>query len=122
MDTEQTIVNSRKDVILSVRNLMKDFPVGQSSKNNMMRAVNDVSFELRKGEALAIVGESGSGKSTGARVLTRIYDKTAGDIEFKGEPLADYIKKHGARVCTPSSDDFPRPIWISKPNGSWKII
>ncbi|CDT12707.1 MULTISPECIES: ABC transporter ATP-binding protein [Vibrio] len=95
MDTEQTIVNSRKDVILSVRNLMKDFPLGQSSKNNMMRAVNDVSFELRKGEALAIVGESGSGKSTGARVLTRIYDKTAGDIEFKGEPLANYIKKHG---------------------------
>ncbi|GMM90891.1 ABC transporter ATP-binding protein [Vibrio fortis] len=95
MDTEQTIVNRRKDVVLSVKNLVKDFPLGQTSKSNLMRAVNDVSFELRKGEALAIVGESGSGKSTGARVLTRIYDKTAGDIEFKGEPLSDYIDRNG---------------------------
>ncbi len=56
------------EVLLSVKNLIKDFPIGQSSsKKSFMRAVNDVSFELCKGEALAIVGESGSGKSTGAR-------------------------------------------------------
>lgn len=83
------------EVILSVKNLVKDFPLGQSVKSNLMRAVNDVSFELRKGEALAIVGESGSGKSTGARILTRIYDKTAGEVSFKGQPLADYIKENG---------------------------
>ncbi|NRF32073.1 ABC transporter ATP-binding protein [Vibrio coralliilyticus] len=83
------------EVILSVKNLVKDFPIGQSVKDTMMRAVNDVSFDLRKGEALAIVGESGSGKSTGARVLTRIYDKTAGDVEFKGQPLDKYIKENG---------------------------
>ncbi|WP_413283430.1 ABC transporter ATP-binding protein [Vibrio sp. MA40-2] len=84
-----------KQVILSVNHLIKDFPVGQSAKSNLMRAVNDVSFELRKGEALAIVGESGSGKSTGARILTRIYDKTGGDVTFKGQPLQDYIDKNG---------------------------
>ncbi len=83
------------EVILSVKNLVKDFPIGQSAKKNMMRAVNDVSFELRKGEALAIVGESGSGKSTGARILTRIYDKTAGEVEFKGQPFEEYVKEHG---------------------------
>ncbi|KIE21908.1 chemotaxis protein [Vibrio sinaloensis] len=83
------------EVILSVKNLVKDFPLGQSVKSNLMRAVNDVSFELRKGEALAIVGESGSGKSTGARVLTRIYDKTDGNVEFKGQELSEYIKEHG---------------------------
>ncbi|KHA61956.1 chemotaxis protein [Vibrio variabilis] len=83
------------EVILSVKNLVKDFPLGQSVKSNLMRAVNDVSFELRKGEALAIVGESGSGKSTGARVLTRIYDKTGGNVEFKGQELSEYIKEHG---------------------------
>ncbi|EGQ7694818.1 ABC transporter ATP-binding protein [Vibrio vulnificus] len=83
------------EVILSIKNLVKDFPLGQSVKSNLMRAVNDVSFDLRKGEALAIVGESGSGKSTGARILTRIYDKTAGEVTFKGQPLADYIKENG---------------------------
>ncbi|WP_332998745.1 ATP-binding cassette domain-containing protein, partial [Vibrio vulnificus] len=83
------------EVILSIKNLVKDFPLGQSVKSNLMRAVNDVSFELRKGEALAIVGESGSGKSTGARILTRIYEKTSGEVTFKGQPLADYIKENG---------------------------
>ncbi|MDK9778612.1 MULTISPECIES: ABC transporter ATP-binding protein [unclassified Vibrio] len=83
------------EVILSVKNLVKDFPIGQSAKSNLMRAVNDVTFELRKGEALAIVGESGSGKSTGARVLTRIYDKTYGEVTFKGQELGEYIQEHG---------------------------
>lgn len=87
-------LSNMNDVILSVNNLVKDFPIGQSTKNNTMRAVNDVSFELKKGEALAIVGESGSGKSTGARILTRIYDKTEGDILFKGQPLEDYISSN----------------------------
>ena len=85
--------SNNSDVILSVNNLVKDFPVGQ--KNQFMRAVNDVPFELRKGEAVAIVGESGSGKSTGARILTRIYDKTAGDVSFKGQPLNEYIDENG---------------------------
>lgn len=83
----------KHQTILSIENLVKDFPIGQSK--NMMRAVNDVSFELKKGEALAIVGESGSGKSTGARILTRIYDKTAGNITFKGQPLDEYIQENG---------------------------
>lgn len=85
------------EVVLSVNNLIKDFPIGQSSsKNSFMRAVNDVSFELRQGEALAIVGESGSGKSTGARVLTRIFDKTDGEIIFKGQPLQEFIDAEGS--------------------------
>jgi len=85
------------EVILSVKNMVKDFPIGQSNnKKKLMRAVNDVSFDLRKGEALAIVGESGSGKSTGARILSRIYGKTEGEIIFKGQPLDEYVKEHGS--------------------------
>ena len=85
------------EVVLSVKNLVKDFPIGQSSsKNSYMRAVNNVSFDLCKGEALAIVGESGSGKSTGARILTRIFDKTDGVINFKGLPLQQFIDENGS--------------------------
>lgn len=85
------------EVILSVKNMVKDFPIGQSNnKKKLMRAVNDVSFDLCKGEALAIVGESGSGKSTGARILSRIYGKTEGEIIFKGQPIEEYVKEHGS--------------------------
>ena len=94
----ETIEN--KEVVLSVRNMVKDFPIG-SGKNQYMRAVNDVSFDLRKGEALAIVGESGSGKSTGARILTRIYDQTDGNIYFKGQPLHEYTEEHGSLEYAP---------------------
>ncbi|MFS1876149.1 ABC transporter ATP-binding protein [Enterovibrio norvegicus] len=87
---------NKKETILSIKNLVMDFAIGHSSKGNVMRAVNDVSFDLNKGEALAIVGESGSGKSTGARILTRIYKETAGKISFKGKPLADYVSENGA--------------------------
>ncbi|WP_281543990.1 ABC transporter ATP-binding protein [Grimontia sp. SpTr1] len=83
-----------KENLLEIKNLVMDFRIGHS-KSNLMRAVNDVSFELKKGEALAIVGESGSGKSTGARILTRIYENTGGSVMFKGKPLAEYIKENG---------------------------
>jgi len=91
LDTEQ-----HKEVVIEVKNLIKDFPIGQSSnKKHLMRAVNDISFNLRKGEALAIVGESGSGKSTGARILTRIDNETSGEILFKGQPLEEFINEKG---------------------------
>ncbi|MDD1793317.1 ABC transporter ATP-binding protein [Enterovibrio sp. ZSDZ42] len=80
--------------ILSIKNLVMDFRIGHS-KSNLMRAVNDVSFDLNKGEALAIVGESGSGKSTGARILSRIYKETCGSITFKGQSLTDYVSEYG---------------------------
>ncbi|WP_325894793.1 ABC transporter ATP-binding protein [Grimontia sp. NTOU-MAR1] len=83
-----------KETLLEIKNLVMDFRIGHS-KSNLMRAVNDVSFELKKGEALAIVGESGSGKSTGARILTRIYEHSAGSITFKGKSLADYVSENG---------------------------
>lgn len=53
-----------------------------------LRAVNDVSFEIKKGEILAIVGESGCGKSTLAKMLCKIYDATDGHIFVNGEDIA----------------------------------
>ncbi len=77
--------------IIQVENLVKDFPLNRGAfKQGSMRALNDVSFELRSGQALAIVGESGSGKSTVARILSLLYPKTAGSLRYDGEEISDY--------------------------------
>ena len=77
--------------IIQVKNLVKDFPVTQSAfKQGSMRALNDVSFDLLSGQALAIVGESGSGKSTMARILSLLYPKTAGSLLYDGDEISNY--------------------------------
>lgn len=73
--------------ILSVRNLTKHFTVGTGLSRHTVRAVQDVSFDLHRGEVLALVGESGSGKSTTARLITRLYPPTGGQILFKDQDV-----------------------------------
>lgn len=68
-----------------VENLTIDFPLDNAMFNRKyMRAVNQVSFTLKAGEALAVVGESGSGKSTCARALCRLYEPSSGEIKLDG--------------------------------------
>ncbi len=69
------------DVLLSVRELRKEFPV--RGGKGIVRAVDDVSFEIRKGETFGLVGESGSGKSTVARLILRAYDLSGGQVMFR---------------------------------------
>ncbi|HEY5862337.1 MAG TPA: ABC transporter ATP-binding protein [Casimicrobiaceae bacterium] len=70
--------------MVAVRNLTKHFGHGGAP----VRAVDGVSFDIRKGEALGLVGESGSGKSTIGRSLLKLIEPTAGAIEFEGVDLA----------------------------------
>ncbi|MGL4762568.1 MAG: ATP-binding cassette domain-containing protein [Sarcina sp.] len=67
--------------ILEVRALKKYFPLG---RKNIVKAVDNVSFDLYKGEVLGIVGESGSGKSTLGRSIIKIHESTSGSINFEG--------------------------------------
>lgn len=80
------------DVILEVKNLKKYFPIRDrlfsSKATNYVRAVDDVSFDVYKGETLGIVGESGCGKSTTARLINQLIRPTAGSVKFKGQDLA----------------------------------
>jgi oligopeptide transport system ATP-binding protein len=82
--------------ILEVEDLVKHFPVqvGIVFKRTVghVRAVDGVSFELRKGETLGVVGESGCGKSTLAQVLMRLEPPTSGKVRFHGE---DVFAKRG---------------------------
>lgn len=70
------------DVLLAARNLTKTFPGGR--RRDAGPAVADVSFELRRGETLALVGESGSGKSTTARMCMRLLTPTSGEVHVHG--------------------------------------
>ena len=68
--------------LLSVDNLVQHFPIAGSKA--LVRAVNGVSFELEKGETLALVGESGSGKTTIGRCVLGLINPTAGTIAYRG--------------------------------------
>ena len=74
--------------LVSVRGLVKDFPLPRSAgRGATLRAVDDVSFDIGRGETLALVGESGSGKSTTARLVLRLADPTAGTVTFDGADI-----------------------------------
>ncbi len=78
-----------EDRLLEVRHLKKYF----STHSGMLHAVDDVSFEIKKGETLGVVGESGCGKSTLGRSVLRLNEPTAGEVFYKGKDILKYGKK-----------------------------
>ena len=79
--------------VLSVRHLTKHYlprtGFGLGGKKPVIRAVDDVSFDLRRGETIGLVGESGCGKSTIARTLLRLDEPTSGEVLFHGKNIYD---------------------------------
>jgi oligopeptide/dipeptide ABC transporter ATP-binding protein len=75
-------VSTNHKQLVSVRGLVKHFPVEGS--DDLVRAVDGVSFEILRGETLGLVGESGCGKSTVGRCLLRLIEPTSGEINFEG--------------------------------------
>ncbi|GMX61684.1 ABC transporter ATP-binding protein [Paenibacillus elgii] len=79
------ITRSAEDrLLLEVRSLKQYFDLG---KGQIVKAVNDISFDIRAGETLGVVGESGSGKSTTGRAILRLNEPTGGEVLFKGIAL-----------------------------------
>ncbi len=78
-------------VILEVRNLKKHFPITKGfifqKQVGAVKAVDDISFFVRKGETLGLVGESGCGKTTTGRVILRLMDATSGEAFFEGRSI-----------------------------------
>ena len=78
------------DYLIEVDGLKKYFPIRDGvfgQETGQLRAVDGVSFNIRKGTIFGLVGESGSGKTTVGRTLLGLYDKTAGSVKFRGEDL-----------------------------------
>jgi oligopeptide/dipeptide ABC transporter ATP-binding protein len=88
--TGSEAMGAPSDVILSVRHLKKTFPVGGGflKAPALLRAVDDVSFDVRKGETFGLVGESGCGKSTLAQTVVRLYEPNGGQILFDGQDIS----------------------------------
>ena len=86
---------SDKEVLLSGQHIRQWFPVKKwfFEKPAYVKAVDDVSIELYKGETLGICGESGCGKSTLLRTLLRLIEPTAGTITYKGDDITKLSKK-----------------------------
>lgn len=81
-----------KEVLLKVNNLKKYFPVKKSflGKSKLYtKAVDDISFEIKRGETFGLVGESGCGKTTTGRCIIRLYDITSGEIYFEGNEIGN---------------------------------
>jgi len=87
----------RENVLANVSQLKKYFPIKEGIIFDRMignvRAVDDVSFEIYRGETLGLVGESGSGKTTVGRSLLRIIEPTSGRIEFDGRDIVGMNRK-----------------------------
>ena len=75
--------------LLEIKNLKKYF---QLSGGAILKAVDDVSFEIRKGETFGLVGESGCGKSTIGRTIVKLYEPTGGEIYYAGEEITKFNK------------------------------
>lgn len=79
-----------KEIILDIKNLKQHFRL---DRKNVLKAVDDVSFTVNKGETFGLVGESGSGKSTTGRSIIRLYNPTAGEMTFCGKRISGDIDR-----------------------------
>ena len=84
-------MTEKNEYLLEVKGLKKYFKAGKGT----LKAVDDVSFYIRPGETLGVVGESGCGKTTCGRTVLGLYDRTDGEVLYKGQnTLKSYFRIH----------------------------
>ncbi|MBD3896987.1 ATP-binding cassette domain-containing protein [Halomonas sp. ML-15] len=107
MATEALNATEGGDVLLEAHDLARHFDVSKPWLNRVLersdkltlKAVDGVSFAIRRGETLALVGESGCGKSTVARLIVGLYGLTRGRLLFDGEDISDLVNRSGKQAA-----------------------
>ena len=107
-ENKQTVNN---DILLEVRNLKKYFPIKTAlgTQKGAVKAVDDVSFSIKKGTTMGLVGESGGGKSTTGRTILRLLEKTDGEVIFNGQDVNKLSKKELRALRTKMQIIFQDP-------------
>jgi len=115
------------DVIVKARDIARFFDVSppwlnrvlEGKRHQILRAVDGVSFDIRRGETLALVGESGCGKSTVARLLVGLYVPTRGEVEFFGHNLREMNTASGRSLRQKLQMIFQDPYASLNPR--WRV-
>lgn len=112
MSSEENKKNAQEDYILKVSHLKKYFPIkggffGTTTAN--VKAVDDVSFSIKRGTTMGLVGESGCGKSTTGRTILGLIPKTSGEIIYNGKDISNASKKELRELRTKMQIVFQDP-------------
>ncbi|MCM3340392.1 ABC transporter ATP-binding protein [Paenibacillus sp. MER TA 81-3] len=94
------MINSTLQPVLEVKNLKQYFSSGRGRRKTVMKAVDDISFTIYKGETFGLVGESGCGKTTTGRTIIRLYEPTDGEIYFNGTLISGELTKEIKKEVT----------------------
>lgn len=107
------------EVLLSVKDLKKHFTMG---KNEILKAVDGISFDIYKGETFGLVGESGCGKSTAGRTMIGLYDRTDGEVVFNGKDVHSLSEKEKFQFHKQMQMIFQDPYASLNPRSTVKEI
>ena len=119
-NNEATKTTNQSGNILEVSHLKKYFPIKGGffgGATGSVKAVDDVSFNIKRGTTMGLVGESGCGKTTLGRTILRLYEPTGGKIIYDGEtiydnPLDKDGKPLGKAKAAKDADHFPGSVFI----------
>jgi len=108
-----------KQPVLEINNLKKHFSLG---RNEILKAVDGISFKIYKGETFGLVGESGCGKSTAGRTIIGLYDRTEGEVIFNGKNVHTLTEKEKSNFNRQMQMIFQDPYASLNPRSTVREI